>query len=163
LYQKGLLAPENEVSRGKVAKYSFESLCAASVALELWRKGIDPRLIEQVMVQLGEAHAPLHPVPKSMSVPAIWSFKNALKGVREGKLWLLTIWTFDQPDDTSNALVGIHPTTDGLNEEDKELRAATIIPEQCFETGQLGKRRGLKITIDLYEHLYEVFNEVSNA
>ena len=161
LYQKGLLPPINEVSRGKVAKYTLARVCEASIAMELTRKGVTDNLLRQILADIRDGETGhRHKLPEGMINPEIWNFDNAIQSIwTHGQIWLLSIWTFDQPDDSSNAWSIVHPTSDGLLEEDIQLRARVFLPEQFAGTDRLGKP-GLRYTIDLRQHTFPLMNEI---
>lgn len=162
LYQKGFLIPTNEVSRGKVAKYSLANVCEASIALELSRKGMTDNLLRQVLDDLRKGDSPhRHELPKGMHNPKVWSFENVISSIWEhGQIWLLTICTFDQSDDSVAAWSFLHPTSDGNSEADVRLRGRVIHPEQFAGKQNLGKT-GLKYIIDLRHHTLALMNEIA--
>lgn len=162
LYQKGVLVPANEVSRGKVAKYSWASVCEASIALELSRKGMTDNLLRQVLSDIRKNETPhRHKLPERMHNPKIWNIENVAQSIWDhGQIWMLTIFTFDQPDDSVEAWSFLHPTSDGPSAEDMRLRAQILHPEQFAGKQNLGKT-GLKYILDLRHHTVALMNEIA--
>ena len=162
LYQKGLLVPINEVSRGKVAKYTLAGVCEASIALELTRKGMTDGLLRQVFADIrGGETRHRHKLPDGMHNPEIWNSEAVFSSIwTTGGLWRLTIWTFDKPDDTYDVSALLHPWSDGLNQDDIRLRAMEIVPESFTEESRLGKP-GLTYTMDLRYHTVALMNEIA--